>query len=221
MSKVKGGARQYASPLRQQQARSTRSAVLAAARSLFVERGYVATTVDQIAARAGVSTPTVFASVGSKRQLLKELLDVALAGDEDPTPVAERPWYRESLQESDPGRSLQLYARNLVAIHERFADLDVVLQVGAGADSELRELWRASEEQRRRGAAMVVNVLMGKAKLRDGLSRNSAIDVVWFLNSADPFRRLVRECGWDLKRYEKWLGETLCEQLLPRRALGT
>ena len=221
MSKVKGGARQYASPLRQQQARSTRSAVLAAARSLFVERGYVATTVDQIAARAGVSTPTVFASVGSKRQLLKELLDLALAGDEDPTPVAERPWYRESLQESDPRRSLQLYARNLVAMHERFADLDVVLQVGAGADSELRELWRASEEQRRRGAAMVVNVLTGKAKLRDGLSRNSAIDVVWFLNSADLFRRLVRECGWDLKRYEKWLGEALCEQLLPRRPLGT
>jgi AcrR family transcriptional regulator len=212
---VKRPVRRYASPLRDQGARATRAAVLAAARTLFVERGYVATTIGQIAARAGVSKPTVFASVGGKRQLLTDLLDIALAGDEDSAPVAERAWYREALDEPDPCRSLRLYARNLVAMHERFADLDEVLKAGAAADNELRELRRASEDQRRRGATIVVKALMRKGGLNDGLKRNTAIDLLWFLNSSDPFRRLVRECGWDVKRYQQWLGDTLCQQLLP------
>jgi hypothetical protein len=191
--------------------------VLTAGRALFVEQGYTATTIEQIAERAGVSKPTVFASVGSKKRLLKELLDIALAGDEQPIAVAERPWYQKVLHEPDRWRCLHLYAGIIVAMHERFADLDEVLKAGAASDSELQELWRASEDQRRTGASIIVDAVMQKGKLKANLTRNTAIDLVWFLNSSEPFRRFVRQCAWDPKHYEKWLGDTLCAQLLPNR----
>ena len=84
-------ARPYRSPRRDEQARQTRGAVLAGARELFLDPGYHATTIDEIAAAAGVSKPTVFTAVGNKTQLLKVVRDVAMAGDDAAAPVAERP----------------------------------------------------------------------------------------------------------------------------------
>src|SRR5687768_10475433 len=113
--------RDYISPLRASGARATRRLVLDAARTLFIEQGYVATTVDQIAERAGVSKPTVFTAVGSKRVLLKELRDIALAGDDEPVPVPQRPWVQEVLGEPDPYRTLRLYAHYQAELAERYA----------------------------------------------------------------------------------------------------
>jgi AcrR family transcriptional regulator len=183
---------------------------------MFVEHGYVGTTVDQIAERAGVSKPTVFASAGSKRSLLKDLCDLAIAGDDQPLPVVQRPWYQEALHEPDPARSLRLYGRNTVRIHERYADLGEVLRSAAGADDELRDLWRTSEDQRRNGASFIVDSLLRKGALKPGLERESAIDVLWVLTASDSFYRLVRVQGWSAQRYEHWLGDTFCDQLLSR-----
>ena len=98
--------RRYSSPLREEGARRTGELILAAAQDLFVAQGYVQTTIEQIAERAGVSRPTVFANAGSKRELLKRLRDLALAGDDDPVPVIERAWYQEALTErTRPRRS--------------------------------------------------------------------------------------------------------------------
>jgi len=208
--------RPYVSPLRERAAQQTRRTILAAAQALFVEHGYVGTTVDQIAERAGVSKPTVFASAGSKRSLVKDLCDFAIAGDDQPLPVVQRPWYQEALHEPDPARSLRLYARNAVRIHERYADLGEVLRSAAGADDELRDLWRTSEDQRRNGVSFIVDSLLRKGALKPGLERESAIDVLWVLTASDSFYRLVRVQGWPAQRYEHWLGDTFCDQLLSR-----
>ena len=210
--------RPYVSPLRELAARQTRRAVIAAAQSLFVEHGYVGTTVDQIAERAGVSKPTVFASVGSRRSLLKDLCD--LAGDDQPVPVAERLRSEEALHEPDQGRSLSLDVRNVLRLHERYADLDEVLRTAAGSDDELRDLWRTSEDQRRNGASVIVDAVMRNGALKPGLEREAAVDVLWALTSSDIFRRLVRGQGWATRCYERWLGDTFCDQLLPRRPVG-
>ena len=143
--------RRYVSRLRNDGARQTCRLVMEAAKELFIAQGYVATTVEQIAEHAGVSKPTVFASVGSKRTILKELRDLALAGDEEPIPVIQRPWYEEVLTEPDPERSLRLYARNVVRMQQRAAELEEVLRNAAAADPELRELWRTSDDERRVG----------------------------------------------------------------------
>src|ERR1700749_1960563 len=116
MAEVNRSPRRYVSPLRREGAARTRKAVLDAANDLFIAQGYTATTIDEIAARAGVSKPTVFAAAGSKQAILKQLRDMALAGDDEPVPVAQRPWYREALAEPDPRRALRLYARNAPAI---------------------------------------------------------------------------------------------------------
>jgi AcrR family transcriptional regulator len=215
MADVNASSRRYLSPRRQQTAQQTRRAVLAAAQALFVEHGYLATTVEQIAQRAGVSKPTVFAAVGSKRTLLKQLRDLALAGDEQPVPVAQRAWYQQALGEPDPWRSLRLYARNVADMHQRSADLHEVLRAAASADPELAELWQASEDERRTGAGYVVDALLGKGPLKAALDRDAAVDLLWVLTSSASFQGLVRARGWPRHKYERWLGDTFCEQLLP------
>lgn len=206
--------RRYRSEVRAESARSTRGTILEAARQLFVERGYVATTVEQIAERAGVSKPTVFAAVGNKRELLKQVRDVALAGDDAPIPVADRPWVKEVLAEPDPRRALQLHARNITRMATRYADIDDVVRAAAGADPEVLALWRISERERLFGANFAVDNLRNKTPLKRGLSRDQARDIMWVLSSADPYQRLVKDAGWTLERYEAWLADTLCQQLL-------
>src|SRR5262245_5178069 len=83
------GRRRYESPLRDQQARQTRQAIVAAANRLFVGRGYAATSLADIAREAAVARPTVFSAFGSKAALLREVVDQALAGDDEPVPVSE------------------------------------------------------------------------------------------------------------------------------------
>ena len=214
MAEVNRDARAYVSPLRRQGAARTRQAVLEAARELFTAQGYTATTVDEIARSAGVSKPTVFAAVGSKPAILKQLRDIALAGDDEPVPVAQRPWFQEALAEPDPRRALRLYARITTAIQGRSADVHEVLRAAATSDKDLRDLWRASEDERRGGATIIVDDLLHKSRLKAGLDRTAAIDIVWVLISTDIFVRLVRARRWSLHRYESWLGNTLCEQLL-------
>ena len=212
--------RRYTSPLREQGARRTGELILAAAQELFIAQGYVQTTIDQIAERAGVSRPTVFANAGSKRELLKRLRDLALAGDDEPVPVIQRTWYQEALTEPDPARSVRLHARNMSRIYQRYAELDEVVDDAAASDPELGDFWQTAESQRRFGARAFIDALMGKGPLRPGLDRDTAIDVLWVVAASDPYRRLVAESGWTPERYEQWLGDTLCDMLLPAAREG-
>lgn len=207
--------RRYRSPRRQQTAAQTRQAILNAARALFLDQGYVTTTIEQIAERAGVSKPTVFASVGNKRAIIKQLSDLAMAGDEEPVALAQRPWFTQALDEPDPQRAVRLHAHNVVGVHQRVADLAEVLRSGAGADQELRDLWQTVEQQRRIDAGTIIDALLHTGPLKAGLDRDEAIDIVWVLTSPDNYQRLVRARGWRLQRYEQWLAQTFLDQLLP------
>src|SRR5919205_4401603 len=95
--------RRYTSTIARGQART---AILEAAGSLFAERGFRGTSIEDIAAAAGVARPTVFTAVGGKAVILKEVVDRALAGDDEPVPVSRRPWFRTMIDEPDPGRML-------------------------------------------------------------------------------------------------------------------
>lgn len=207
--------RPYSSPARQRAAEATRLSILEAARELFVANGYVATTIEQIAAKAGVSKPTVFASAGNKRDIIKALRDRSMAGDDVPVAVADRSWFQEALAEPDGRRSLRLHARTVVQLHRSVADVNEVLRMGAGADEELRRLWEAAERERRTDAARFIDVLGQKGPLKQGLDRETAIDILWLLTNSDVFQRLVRTRRWSVARYEEWLATTFIEQLLP------
>jgi len=92
-----------------------------------------------------------------------------------------------SLNETDPRRSLRLYARNVARVQERYADLHEVLQMAAAADDELAELWQTSEDERRTGAGYVIDALLGKGPLKPGLDRDSAVDLLWVFNASGIF----------------------------------
>jgi AcrR family transcriptional regulator len=62
--------------LRQQRADETRARIFAAATELFAERGYHATSIDRIAARAGVAKGTFFVHFPSKDAVIAELVGI-------------------------------------------------------------------------------------------------------------------------------------------------
>src|SRR5436305_5538300 len=168
MDDVKRAERPYASPLRAQQADATRRAVLTAASELFIAQGYGATTLDQIAARAGVSKPTVFSAVGNKQTVLSAVRDVAMAGDDQNVAVVQRPLAEQIRHEPDPHRAVQLLAGLISGIGRRYARIDEVLHGAAhSGDPGPRELWQTSEQQRLTGARIWATTLAGKGPLRE------------------------------------------------------
>jgi AcrR family transcriptional regulator len=206
--------RPYTSPLREQQATATRRAVLDAARQLFIAQGYGATTVEQIAQRAGVSKPTVFTAVGNKQTVLRAVRDAAIAGDDEPVPVAQRPAADRIRAEPDQRQAVELLAQHLTGVASRYAQINEVLHAAAdGGEEELRELWEAEEDQRLTGARFWVEVLTGKGPLRTGLSRSDAIDMMWLLMSPDNYYRLVHRRRWAKQKYQRWLAATIAQLL--------
>ena len=113
--------------------------ICTAAYRLFSEKGYLATSIEDIAAEAGVARPTIFTAVGPKATILRLVVDQALAGDDAPVPIAQRPWWREAVEEPDPVRSIELHARNMCLINQRAALVLRALEVAASVDAEVAE----------------------------------------------------------------------------------
>jgi AcrR family transcriptional regulator len=206
--------RPYQSTLRGTQAQSTRKAVIAAAGRLFVEQGYAATSIEEIATAAGVSRATVFTSVGGKPKLLKTALDVAIVGDDEPLSLPERPRSKAIRAEPDPRKYLALYAELVTEIDGRLAGIHEAARGAAGVDAEARALWETHQAQHRQGAANVVSDLLRKGAIRPGLDAESAADIIWLLGPG-AYHTLVIRRGWTPDRFQAWLTGTFISQLLP------
>ncbi len=209
-----GVKRAYSSDLRTRQARATRRAIVDAAAALFIERGYGATSVEAIAEAAGVSRKTVFTSVGGKLETLKLALDWAIAGDDAPLPVLERPHVQAGLREPDARQILRDFSTNIVEVMGRTAALVQVLESAAGLDADLRSLNDDLRTQRQHGMAVLAALLDEREALRPGLTVQEATDVLWLLNDTAPYHRFVVERGWSPARYEAWLADSLLALLV-------
>jgi len=208
--------RPYRSPRRTAQAQATRGAVLSAARRLFVEKGYAATSREEIAAAAGVAVQTLATVAPGKRGLLQAVLDEAgrdAAGE--PLPVTMRSHLRDLRAEPDAAALLRAHARSSAAVSRHTAGLAEALRRAAAADPELAALWRTWQRQRRQGQAAVVDLLTRRTPpLRPGLSRDEAADVLWTLTDDALHDALVEERGWAPERFATWLGDAMCALLL-------
>ena len=205
----------YTSALRAAQARATRRAIVAAAARLFTEHGYGATTVDAIADAAGVSRKTVFTSVGGKTEALKLAIDWAIAGDDEPVPMLERPHIKAMQHEPDARRILASYARHVRQTAARTAPLHQVVQAAAGLDTDIRALAENSRAQRIRGMRAMAQTLADRGALKPGLAPSEAADILWLLNDPSVYHRLVIEQKWDPDRYQDWLADALISLLIP------
>ena len=207
--------RRYESTLRREQAAATRARIVTAAAELFAAQGYPQTSIEQVAARAGVARPTVYSAFTGKPALLKAALDLLLAGDDAPVPVADRPWYQELLHQRAPRRMLELEARNDRMINERIAALHEVLRNASPADDDIAGLYATIKQQRHTGARIVAEALAALGPFRDDLDLDTATDVLWLLKDPALYTALVSERGWPAGRYQAWLARTMQASLLP------
>jgi AcrR family transcriptional regulator len=190
------------------QARETRELIVGAARRLFTEQGYGATSIAQIAEAAGVAVPTVYASAGTKRTLLRLLLDRI---DEEAGVAALAAELRAA---ASPRRVLELEIRITRQLAERCGDIIAALQSAAGVEPELAESFAAGMERHRAGAQATVDRLAELGRLHPKLSRHDAAAIVATLCAPSVYAALTGPHGWTFDRCEAWLLDTLRRQLL-------
>jgi AcrR family transcriptional regulator len=205
--------RGYVSTTRTQQAQQTRRRVIDAATRLFVQQGYAATTMRAIAAEASVSLPTVELLFGTKAQLLHVVIDVAVAGDDEPVPVLSRAWAADAQSARDLADFLSAVALVLSEAQARSAGVILAAYEAAATDPDIQLLILDREAQRERTATWIVNGVVKRAGLRSGLDRAGAIDTVWLLMDPVVFGRLTRHRGWSPDRYASWFADSVTRQL--------
>jgi len=208
--------RPYRSTLRADQARQTRARILAAARELFLERGYPRTTLDEIGGRAGVATDTVLHVFGSKKALLTAVLDVTVGGDDAPVAVLDRAGPQAVREEADQRTQIAMFAAGVTAQLERLRPMDDILRSAAATDDDARAL-RQDLQLRQRRAAMTTFAtwIADNGALRGGMTVDDAAAVMWTLTSPEVHQMLREHWDWDADRYQSWLRETLLAGLLP------
>jgi AcrR family transcriptional regulator len=206
--------RAYRSSRREAQARATRRRVLDAATAVFLERGFAGATMRAIAGQAGVSVPTVELSFGTKGQLLKAAIDVAIAGDDESVPVLERGWTEAAVTAATARDLLDVVAGVMGSAQERSAGLVLAVFEAASTDSELAGLAEQMTAQRATTAAWIVDQLTRKAPLRHGFTRREAVDTVWILMDPAVFDRLTRRRRWTRPRYQRWFADSVAQLLI-------
>jgi AcrR family transcriptional regulator len=208
------GSRAYHSSLRAQQADARRLAMAEAARDLFAERGYPATTMDAVATRADVSLKTVYNAYGTKAGLLRAVWDLSLKGDLDDAPVAERGWYTALMSEPDPRQQLAMAAESSRIVKTRIGPMLKVIRDAAPVDEDLTALWELIQTDFWANQRTIVESLADKGALRPGLDVQRATDLLWTLNHPDVWLLLVDRRGWSPEEWENWFAAACQEQLL-------
>jgi len=189
--------------------------VVDAARTLFLDRGYQATTIDAISERADVPTPTVYRLFSSKLGILKALLDVSIAGDDEAVSLPQRPHVAALFDESDPAKLVAEFVEFTVAINVRSNDVYRILTSAAASDPAAAAILAEYSHQRAQGQGRMARSLARAGALRPGLRERDAADLIHALVSPEMYRLLVIDRGWTTDRYSKWLTATLTEQLTP------
>jgi AcrR family transcriptional regulator len=205
--------RQYRSELRQAQAVATRARILQAARELFLDSGYPATTLQQVASQAGVALPTVTGIFANKRALLDEVLRNAVRGENGP-PLSLHEELTAVLAATDPEVLLAMHARLIANANTRAHDMFEILRKAATVEPAVEAQRQKGATDRRRDQAQVARVLADRKALRPGLSVPQATDVLWLYSSSDIYRLLVIDRGWPIQRFTTWLQDTLTHALL-------
>ncbi len=204
--------RRYDATKRREAAARTRRAILDAALELFSTRGYTATSMSAIAARAGVALDTVYASVGRKPQLARLLIETAISGTTEAVSAEDRDYVQAILAAPDAETKIEIYASAMRMIAGRLAPVLAILQQAAAAAPELTVLWREISERRAANMRRFVADLAAVATLRTDL--DEAADIVWATNAPELYQLLIGQRGWTPERYERFLADTWRRVLL-------
>ena len=216
MSPTVNPPRKYDASRRQEQARETRRAVLAAAHAMFVEQGYAQTTMAGVAEAAGVSVETVYKAFGNKAKLVKACFDVAVVGDDEPVALMERDdgIVAQTQAETDPRTKLSLFGAHIADTSERTGPIQLAVKAAAATDAAAAEVWAELGRERLIGMTGFALHLKETKSLRKGVTLDEARDVLWTFLGIEWWEALVLERGWDSKRFGKWISQQLIAALL-------
>jgi AcrR family transcriptional regulator len=196
--------RRYDSSRRQEQARETRRAILSAAYDLFVRDGYAKTTIAAIARRAEVSPETIYAAFGSKPNVLKNVWDVTIGGDDEDVVFHERPEVVAIRNEPDLARRLELHAALIAEqIHPRVVPFMIALQGAATVEPSAAELLDEVDRQRYAGMSVMAREVAGSGQLK--VSEEECLDIMWTTTRGELYHLLVMKRGWSTDRYARFL----------------
>jgi AcrR family transcriptional regulator len=197
--------------LRQAQVAHTEQRILVAATELFLEGGYLATTLEAVARRAQVGARTVYLRFGTKAALFKRVVDVAIVGDTEPVDVLGRDWVQATLTAPTAAERIAASAAAGRQIMQRTGALFAVAQQAAAVEPLIAGLWQQGREQSRR-----VHALFWTRMAEDGLL-DPAVDLAWLIDTtailaaAETYLLVTRMIGWNLDAYERWLARTFSQ----------
>ncbi|MEU9863653.1 TetR/AcrR family transcriptional regulator [Streptomyces sp. NPDC047971] len=206
MSDVKGS--------RKNRAAETRRRIIVAATELFLASGYGATTLQQVADKAGVAVQTIYFVFGNKPTLLKELVDTAIAGDDQPVATMDRRWFAEVVEAPDAATALTALVSGSRAVLERVAGISDMVRSASATHPELRDLWPEGDDPRHTVHTAAAEALIPKAGAKSGLASDRTADILYALLSPELYLVLTRDRGWTPTAWEQWAAATLAAQLL-------
>jgi AcrR family transcriptional regulator len=204
--------RRYDRTLREAQAALTRENVLSAALDLFTTRGYASTTGRDIAAAAGVSLDTVYASVGRKPELMLLLMERAISGTTEPVQAEQRDYVHQIHAAATAADKIAVYAAALGQLLPRLAPLVDALRQAAATDPTCATLWHSIADRRRTNMATFAAELRATGELRTDLTDDDVADIIWSTNAPEYYQLLAQQ-GWPPDKYT-WLLTDLWTRLL-------
>jgi AcrR family transcriptional regulator len=209
-----GQKRRYDSPSRAENAATTRHSILESARELFVLQGYGRTTVAQIAAHASVAVDTIYATVGRKPALMRQLVETSISGRDHAVPARQREYVQRIEAAETAAEKILLYAEAITSIQQRLAPIFVALRDAASTDDECKALWREIGDRRAANMREFAGNLRGTGDLRPDLTDQQVADVIWSMNAAEYWVLLVGERGWTPQEFQGWLVDAWTRLLL-------
>lgn len=185
--------------------------MIAAAERCFVGRGYGPTTVVAVAAAAGVSPETVYAVFGSKRELLRAVVESVVTGDPEQTELLRGDLLDRIASEPDQRRRFEIIVSATRDVLARSAAIDEVVRGAAASDPEIAEMERDHDRRTRRDVRRLISLLAAAGALR--MSEDDATDVVWALARSGFSRALAVDCRWSDRRAADALADVLSRVL--------
>jgi AcrR family transcriptional regulator len=209
-----GTPRKYNSEGRKEAAHATRAAILEAARTVFLDRGYVGTSMSAVAEIANVALDTIYAVAGKKPELLRLVVETAISDEVDTVPAEQRDYVRAIRATPRAVTKLKLYAGAIAAIQPRLAPVFKILKAAAPLDAGLTALWQGISERRAANMKLLARDLAATGELRKSLSVSQVADILWSMNSPEYYLMLVEERQWSKETFERWLADAWIRLLL-------
>jgi len=197
--------------LRQAQVAHTEQRIIAAAAELFLEGGYLATTLEAVARRAQVGARTVYLRFGTKAALFKRVIDVAIVGDTEPVDVLGRDWMQAALTAPTAAERIEASAAASRQIMQRTGALFAVAQQAAAVEPLIAGFWQQGREQTRHAFTVFWTRMADDGLLGPGIDLTWLTDTTSLLAAAETYLLITRTTGWDLDEYERWLIRTFSQ----------